>query len=861
VKPLQLLNGVCLVGAIVAIAAQPAWANRAEVTAVQLEPTETGVRVLLETAEEQALQVFTTSYGTTLVADIINAQLRLPDGASFRQDNPAPGIASVTVRSLDANSIRVAMTGVADVPAVEVAQTPQGLTLSLAAEGATAATPAPESTDDQLPSPGVTDPMAEDTIPEADIPQAQIEENAETESGTPPESDTIRIIVTEEQEAEDEGYRVDRATTGTRTETPILEIPQSIQVVPEQVLEDQAVTQVTEALRNVSGVSVSDSSLTIFSDSIRIRGFGNGRDFFRNGIRSYFTGFNLGAEIANLERIEILKGPASVLYGQGEPGGAINFVTQLPLSDPYYAAELSIGNYSFIRPSIDLSGPINADETILYRFNAAYQSSGSFVDRFDSDRFFLAPVLSFELGDNTNLIVEGEYLDDSRPNYTGLPAVGTVLDNPLGDVSRSRYLGDDDRRERIVGSVGYRFQHDFSEDLSLRNAFRYEFFGVDEDAIFTNELLPDNRTVTRGGFRTRGNAQAYTLQTDVVGNLTTGPLDHELVVGLELTRLEQEFALSFADSVPNIDLFNPDYGIPDFDFSLFSLTSDRKNLLGAYIQDLISIGDNVNILLGGRYDLVNQFLDNDTSGESFQQQDTEFSPRVGIVYRPIDPVSLYASYSQSFSPSFDASSRNADSSPFDPTQGEQFEIGVKAELLDNRLLATLAAYNLTRTNVVTADPDRPGFSIQIGEERSRGIELDLIGEPLPGLNIIASYAYTDAEITEDNSGNEGNRPNNVPLHSGSLWATYEIQSGDLQGLGFGAGIFVVGDREGDLANSFELPSYVRTDTAIFYRRDNWKAGLNFKNLFDINYYESASSGTSVYPGIPFTVIGTVGVEF
>ena len=317
-RPLQLLNGVCLVGAIVAIAAQPAWANRAEVTAVQLESTETGIRVLLETAEEQALQVFTTSYGTTLVADIINAQLRLPDGASFRQDNPAPGIASVTVRSLDANSIRVAITGVADVPAVEVAQTPQGLTLSLAApEGATAAIPAPESTDEQLPSPDVTDPMAEDAIPEADVPQAQIEENAETESETPPESDTIRIIVTEEQEAEDEGYRVDRATTGTRTETPILEIPQSIQVVPEQVLEDQAVTQVTEALRNVSGISVADSSLTIFSDSIRIRGFGNGRDFFRNGIRSYFTGFNLGAEIANLERIEILKGPASVLSRRG----------------------------------------------------------------------------------------------------------------------------------------------------------------------------------------------------------------------------------------------------------------------------------------------------------------------------------------------------------------------------------------------------------------------------------------------------------------------------------------------------------------------------------------------------------------
>jgi len=278
------------------------------------------------------------------------------------------------------------------------------------------------------------------------------------------------------------------------------------------------------------------------------------------------------------------------------------------------------------------------------------------------------------------------------------------------------------------------------------------------------------------------------------------------------------------------------------------------------LQDQISFSDNLKLLLGGRFDSFDQRSIDLVSNTTFNQERQRFSPRIGLVYQPSEQISLYASYSQSFNP--DIFSISADGSPLEPTTGSQYEVGIKGEFFDGRLSTTLAAYEITKENVATTDPDNTDFSIAVGEVRSRGIELDVVGEIADGWNIIASYAYTDAEITEDNFFSVGNRLTNVPENSASLWTTYEIQSGGLQGLGFGAGLFFVGDRQGDLDNSFQLPSYVRTDTAIYYRRDNWRAALNFQNLFNIDYIKSSAGfRESIYPGEPFTVIGSVAVEF
>ncbi|MUL35004.1 TonB-dependent siderophore receptor [Gloeocapsopsis sp. AAB1 = 1H9] len=795
---------------------QIAQTTTVPITGIRLSVTDVGVEVILETADGQLSEPSTSVVGNTLIVEIPNALLSLLDSDEFQQANPAEGIALISITDLPENRIRVAITGTEAPPNTEVSISAQSLILAV--------------------SPG-------------------------TEVERTDDEEAIQIVVTGDREA---GYQIDNATSATRTDTPLRDIPQSVQVVPQQVIEDQRITTVGDALRNVSGISVNANLSSIFSDYVRVRGFLVGRgSYFTNGIRNEFAGYNLGQETANVERIEVLKGPTSVLYGQVEPGGIINILTRQPLANPYYAADLTAGSFEFFRPTIDFSGPLNDSRTVRYRLNAAYQNSDSFVDRISVERYFIAPVISFELGENTALTLEGQYLNFSGPYYSGLPAVGTALSNPLGEVPITRVLDDPsvENSTRALGTAGYRLEHELDENWSIRNAFRYEFLDTDEDVIFLNDLEADNRTVTRGAFRSRGLGQSYVLQTDVVGTVETGILTQELVAGVELRRVTGNEELFNDNNVPSIDLFDPEYGIAPLTFEKTGDNQSAQNIIGVYVQDLLSIGDQWHILVGGRFDYVEQTFDNELTNQSFYQSDSAFSPRVGIVYQPIEPVSLYASFSRSFAPSFDASNRNADGTPFEPTTGEQFEVGVKSEFLDGKVVATLAAYQITKQNVITADPERPRFSLQVGEERSRGIELDVLGEILPGLNLIATYAYTDAEITQDNGGFEGNRSSNVPKHSGSLWLTYEIQRGDFQGLGFGAGIFAIGKRPGDLDNSFDLPGYVRTDAAIYYRRENWQAALNVKNLFDVNYFESSLGRTTVFPGAPLTILGTVSVRF
>ena len=284
--------------------------------------------------------------------------------------------------------------------------------------------------------------------------------------------------------------------------------------------------------------------------------------------------------------------------------------------------------------------------------------------------------------------------------------------------------------------------------------------------------------------------------------------------------------------------------------------------MGIYIQDQVDILDNLILLLGGRFDFVNQDKPDNLAGTIANQYEEAFSPRVGLVYQPIQAVSLYTCYSRSFLPNSDSTTFSGDF--LEPERGEQFEVGTRAELLNGRFVAHLALFNLTKQNVAAPDPDFPGldFSIASGERRSRGVELDISGELLPGWNLIANYAYLDTKITEDNTGLKGNRFFGAPEHSANLWATYKIQSSDLQGLSFGIGFNFVGELFGDDANSFKLDSYFLTNAAIAYQREDWRAALNFRNLFDVDYIEAArNSRLAVEPGEDFTVIGSISIEF
>jgi len=779
------------------------------INAVRLRPTDTGLEIDLATAAGTLPTVTPTVQGNTLIAEIPNAVLSLPDGDRFEQLDPAEGIASVQVTPLPDNQVQVSITGVDQPPTATVSSNASGLVLGV--------------------SPGIT-------------------------AQTAPADDTLQILVTGERNP-----YVPTEASVTRLDVPLRDTPRSIQVVPQQVIEDQAATRIGDALRNVSGV-VRTGGFAGTADQFTVRGFFL-RNIFRDGFRD--PTFSI-IETANIERIEVIKGPASVLQGNLEPGGAINVVTEQPLAMPRYEAQLQAGSFGFIRPTADLTGPLTDAGDLRYRLNLAYEGSDGFRDLDqDVERFFAAPVLAWDITDDTTLTLEFSYIDSERPFDRGLLASG----RDIVDIPVRRFLGEpDDFYELEEFSAGYRLEHQFNDQWGIRNAFR--FLSSDTVDFRAEPLSLDEATgdLSRN-FRSNDDlSRTYLLQTEVNGQFSTGSLEHNVLLGFDLSRVTGGGTQSRLPGglTPSINIFNPVFNqvTPPRFAELTNVVRDnfnRTDSLGIFAQDQIQLTDQLQLLLAGRLDFVEQRSENNLTGASDSQSPTAFSPSIGLLYRPIEPLALYGSFSRSFQPNFGT---DIDGNFLDPERGTQYEVGLWAELLDGNLIANLAAYHINLSGLATFDA-ATGSLVPTAEQRSRGIELDLSGEILPGWNVIASVGYIDAEYTEEFFGLEpGSRVDNVPEYTASLWTTYEIQTGDLQGLGFGAGVFHVGERAGDFGDSFDLPGYWRTDAAVFYNRDNWRAAINIQNLFDVRYFTANNFGrVAIEPGAPLTVIGTLSVEF
>jgi iron complex outermembrane recepter protein len=534
---------------------------------------------------------------------------------------------------------------------------------------------------------------------------AQIEEAEEEE-----------ITVTGEKQSP---YHVPNSSTGTRTDTPLRDIPQSIQVIPRQVLEDQKAIRLKDALQNVSGVFIGNpfgGSL----DSFNIRGFDNATTL-RDGIRDGFSESELTLrDLANVEQIEVLKGPASVLYGNVEPGGVINLTTKQPLSVPFYAADISIGSHSFFRPSLDFSGPLNGDRSVRYRLNVAYENSGSFRNFVNSERVFVAPVLSWKLNERTDLTLNASYLYDQRTFDRGIPAFGEGVAN----IPVSRFLGErGDFRNVNQFSLGYRLEHRVNDNLKIRNAFRFLDTNEVVKSATAIELDETTGNLSRAYFDNANEYKLFLMQTELISNFRTGSVSHQLLIGFDLQRniLEGFFAVptdafesTFTDRfTPNINIFNPTYNTrvrPDrSELDLVRDDAATTDGLGIFLQDQIALTNNLKLLLGGRFDTVSQRLIDKLSNTETEQSSQAFSPRIGLVYQPIKAISLYTNYSRSFTPN---TGIRADGSLLEPTRGTQFEVGIRAEF-KQRFIATLAAYQITKTNVATIDPDNDAFSIAI----------------------------------------------------------------------------------------------------------------------------------------------------
>lgn len=824
--------------------------SQIKVTAVELYETDAGIEVVLKTPNPQLLKPRKTNIvGNTVVTDIPNAVLELPKGNRFELVNPLAGIASVKVTNIDGSGVRVEITGQGAPPNAAAPRT-QGQEFILGistVEGTNAQTP-PSENNAQTPQP---------STPQENNTQTTQQPTQSTED------DVIELVVTGSAPTR---YRIIESSVGTRTDTPVINVPQSIQAVPEQVLEEQGVTSLGDALRNSAGVTTGRVASDTPALTPVIRGF-ESENTLRNGLRD--TTLGTLSEVTNVERFEILKGPASVLFGQGDLGGTVNVITKVPLNDPSYKFDFQAGQFGLYRPSIDFTGPLgNRSDSPAYRLTSSYQWSDSFRDFEERRTFFVSPVLKLINSDRTQLIAELEHLTyNTTGNAPELPSLGTAVDNPEGEIDSSANLGEPSlsESESRVTRWGYRFKHEFNDNLTFANELLISNAEVPTSTfVFPRGLRGDNRTLDRIVLENPNELSSLNLNTSLAGKFATGDIKHELLFGVEISRDTFEDALNFKGIGP-IDIFDPQYSpesLNDFAIPLEDVRAETDSI-GFYLQDQISLSKQWIVVLGGRFDIADEdYEDRLIPTNSYERTNEAFSPRAGVVYKPAENISIYGSYTRSFKPVTGRERINrVDGDPLEPEFGTQYEVGVKADLLDNKLSTTLALFHLERTDVRVDGAVDPLSVTQTGKQRSQGVEVSVAGEITPEWNIIASYAYTDAIIAEDDVFEEGNSLSNVPKHGASLWTTYQIKSGNLRGWGLGLGLYYAGERQGDLNNSFSLPSYLRTDASLFYRRRNLSASLNFQNLFDVNYYQGARNDLRVIPGAPFTVFGKVSVEF
>ena len=724
------------------------------------------------------------------------------------------------------------------------------------------------------------------------------------ETANPPssaEATTLKTVNVTDKTAWDandpynQDYNRTTSSTATKTDTPIMETPVSIQVVPKAVMNDQKTTTIKDALENVS--SVRPQSSLGQSNSYIIRGFRNDR-VYRNGLvaQGLTVGTDTQYDSANLERVEVLKGPAAVLFGRIEPGGLINLVTKKPRGEAYYSLEQRFGSYDFYRTEWDATNAITKDKSLSYRFTGAYQNNKSFRDFNFNNRILVNPSLTWRPSDATEMSLDLEVLHEKYQVDRGLFAIGN-RPAPI-PINRSFIDPNDPVDTTSKVNLGFNLTHAFNKDWTLRNRFLASF--VDDSNISVKpanaatvgqffDPNTANRTYLRNIFSQTSSVQTYTTNLDLTGNMELLGTKHQTLVGFDYLRSTGTYLTSgnFQAPVPGlgIDIYNPVYGI-DPAFYAKALATPfpaganhsyfKDGWYGMYFQDHITLWDKVHILGGGRYEWATTGRGNGNSFSAAQaalpsRKDQGFSPRVGILYQPWTWGSVYGNWTTSFG----ANNGITDSgTTIKPEIGEQFEAGLKTEFFDKRLTTTLAYYHLTKQNILTSDFNSldPFASAAIGKARSQGIELDMAGKITDEISVIGNYAFTDARITKDFSGLQGNRMNNVPENSGSLWLKYDIHHyKPLNGLSFGLGLFAAGQRQGDNDNTFILPGYVRLDAFTSYAHQLGKSRVivqfNVRNLLDKTYYEStdpflnAPPRVGIYPGAPLTAMGSVRVEF
>ncbi|GKS83152.1 TonB-dependent siderophore receptor [Acidovorax sp. SUPP1855] len=658
-----------------------------------------------------------------------------------------------------------------------------------------------------------------------------------------------------------QGYVASRSATGTKTDTPLIETPQSISVVGAEEIDTLKSQSIQDALGYVAGVSRFEG-LSRVQDTIYIRGFqaqaGTG-SVYRDGTKYTVNAFNGKQEIYGLERIEVLKGAASVLYGSAGPGGIINMVSKQPTSTPLHELNLELGSFGRKQISGDFGGPLDKDGEWSYRMTFLQRDSNTFVDYVRDDRTFIAPALKWQPNASTSLTLLADYQKDKTNYVYWLPAQGTIFPTIYGKIPRNRFTGEPgySKFDMERYSIGYLFEHAFNDNLKLRNSLRYFHSNSDFPQVWVSGLAADQRTSAfRGGTLRWERSSSLVADTSLQYQAKHGNVEHTVLVGFDYTRPKNQ-SERYDRTAGSIDYYNPVYGSalgePTRD-NWWSYNADTRQL-GVYAQDQMKIADKWVALIGGRYDHASDNQSNLFTGEKAvdNEKNKAFTGRAGLVYLADNGLAPFFSFSQSFEPT---SGRDRLGSRFDPSKGTQYEIGTRYQPPGSSTLISAALYQLTRQNVSVADPVDPTYSAQIGEVRSRGFELEARTRVGRNANLIAAYAYTDARTTQASPlqpSQVGMRSPGIPYHQLSLWGDYNFGRFGMPNLKVGAGMRYQGETKPNVG-TFDVPSFTLFDAMVSYTTGPWRLALNVTNLFDKTYVGSCTTGC--FYGEPRKAIAT-----
>ncbi|MBM6593315.1 TonB-dependent siderophore receptor [Microvirga pudoricolor] len=653
------------------------------------------------------------------------------------------------------------------------------------------------------------------------------------------------------------GYVATRSASGSKTDTPVIETPQAISVVGRQQIEDQRAQSVVEATRYSPGIRSESFGSDPRNDWFLIRGFpAQTSGYYLDGLQLYSTSFaTFKLEPWGLERIEVLRGPSSVLYGGGNPGGLINAISKKPTTTPQGMVEFGINNYGNAYGAFDVSGPLAVGaggNQLFYRVLGLGRVGGTQTEYTDEDRAFIAPSLTWKPNDDTTLTILGSYQRDKTNGQNFLPYVGTVVPAPFGRIPTKLFTSNPgfDKFEREQAMIGYQLEHRVNDAWTVRQNLRYNYLSVDFNTLYglgyASPPTASEALLSRGNFVTTPRVGQFTVDNQAEVKFSTGPLQHTMLFGLDYKRYRIDDEQGF-EMGPSLNLVYPIYTPAFPTLSRYTLSNIVQNQLGAYVQDQIRF-DRFTLVLSGRHDWVNTDSKNYLfPASSFDGDERKFSGRVGLIYNTDFGLAPYVAYSKSFDPQIGLNS--ATQQPLAPETGEQIEAGLKYQPVGMRSFVSASVFNLKRQNVLTTDPANILNQIQTGEVRSQGIELEANANLLDGLDLVGAYTVYDLETTKDlNVANIGKVPVGVPESFGSLWLNYTVQDGTLKGFGVGAGVRFVGRSFADQANTYRVPGYTVADATIHYERDNWRAALNVSNLFDEVYVGSCSSTSACFYG-------------